>query len=509
MLAQLSARPLDLAPGLMPAASTVGLQQNATVDSLAVFDNGAACIFANGGNLRRDLSRCVAFEGFIAEGGLGLDRIAAALGSSNSPGDWRAAPDGHFSLAFVDVEAQRLCLLRGLSGGERLYTLDIDELVLFSSSLRPLLAFVGEQRRFNESLTKPLLMTGVKLFGADCLIDGVNELPAGHALYLEAGVRRRHWYYGALLRSPSGKLNQLAVNYRSCLTQAVCAAAGASRPVAVTLSGGIDSSAVALAAVDAFGADQVRAFTYEFDDPEHPNETHFAREVCRKLGIRKHHIISIGMDSFLAAIPETIWRAESFVHWPKAFMVPVTRALRDAGFERQLCGFGIGSHMAYFKDLAVLYRLFPWPALWLRYWSAAGHSRAAYAALSSLIHPGFEALNLRVFELLRGIIAGSGGHYPAEQFSPQWMRKLLTSLPDRDASTEREVRGGSLAETLARQAFVDLLSCVDITLWEKVTREIGCHRLSPAHFTACLAVRLSTLRSATATVAQRAPRASG
>jgi hypothetical protein len=299
-------------------------------------------------------------------------------------------------------------------------------------------------------------------------------------------VRRRHWYYGALLRSPSGDLRQLAGDYRSCLTQTVCAAAGASRPVAVTLSGGIDSSAVALAAVDAFGADQVHAFTYEFDDPEHPNETHFAREVCRKLGIRKHHIISIGMDDFLAAIPETIWRAENFVHWPKAFMVPVTRALRDAGFERQLSGFGIGSHMAYFKDLAVLYRLFPWAALWLRYWSAAGHSHAAYSALSSLIHPGFEAPNLRVFELLRQVLASSGGHYPVENFSPHWMRKLLSSLPDREVSAERELSSGSLSETLARQAFVDLLSCVDITRWEKVTREIGCHRLSPAHFTACL-----------------------
>ena len=167
-------------------------------------------------------------------------------------------------------------------------------------------------------------------------------------------------------------------------------------------------------------------------------------------------------------------------------MVPVTRALRDAGFERQLSGFGIGSHMAYFKDLAVLYRLFPWAALWLRYWSAAGHSHAAYSALSSLIHPGFEAPNLRVFELLRQVLASSGGHYPVENFSPHWMRKLLSSLPDREVSAERELSNGSLSETLARQAFVDLLSCVDITRWEKVTREIGCHRLSPAHFTACL-----------------------
>lgn len=61
---------------------------------------------------------------------------------------------------------------------------------------------------------------------------------------------------------------ELGRRFRDALTEAVAAAAGSERPVCVALSGGIDSSAIAAAAVDAFGAGGVEAITYEFGDPD-------------------------------------------------------------------------------------------------------------------------------------------------------------------------------------------------------------------------------------------------
>ena len=56
------------------------------------------------------------------------------------------------------------------------------------------------------------------------------------------------------------------------------------------------------------------AYTYEFDDPTHSNETAYARAVCRHMGIRDHHIIGLTLDAFIHEIPQTVLRAESPTH---------------------------------------------------------------------------------------------------------------------------------------------------------------------------------------------------
>jgi hypothetical protein len=45
---------------------------------------------------------------------------------------------------------------------------------------------------------------------------------------------------------------------------------------------------------------------------------------------------------------------------------------------------------------------------------------------------------------------------------------------------------GPLVETLRKFAFDRLVSCVDVTRWEKPTRELGVWRLSPAHVASAL-----------------------
>ena len=120
---------------------------------------------------------------------------------------------------------------------------------------------------------------------------------------------------------PEGPPQKLAREFRDALTRAVERAVGRSRPVAVALSGGIDSSAIAAAAVDVVGADNVHTFTYEFDDPSHSKETEYAREVAEALGIRRHEVFQISFEDYINAIPETVWHSESIADWPKAFMI--------------------------------------------------------------------------------------------------------------------------------------------------------------------------------------------
>jgi len=400
-------------------------------------------ISAEAGKLAGDGVACAAYEGFIVPG-------------TFNAGEPRLPPEGHYVLAHAS--ASGLTLMRALSGGERLYYCERDGVVYFACTLRALLALPGVERRLDPRKLRQAIRAGLAFSGDGSLVEGVSEVPAGHAVRFDAAGVSRRWAFGGLLTPLEGDPETLATAYREALLRAIIDCAGTARPVAVTLSGGIDSAAIAALAVEAFGADAVEAFTYEFDDPAHGSETPYAVAVCRHLGIRRHRVFRLPFERFLEAIPETVWRAESSVHWPKAFMLLATRQIRDAGHDRYLCGFGIGSHMDYYEEVA---RLLAWaPAGAVRaYWRLA-HSRGfRWLEAMERCHPALAKPNVRLLHFLN---------------------RLLRRGPD------EHLRGMPLVDQIRHQSFAHLLSCVDVTRWEKPLREIGAMRLSPAHLAATL-----------------------
>ena len=426
---------------------------------------------------------CIAAEGWIAQG---KKALAAALETGRDDGVPIPDPDGHYVLAHADSRNGTLTLLRSLSGGERLYYLRLGEVFLFAASVRPLLAHPGICRKLNSTVLNEVLLTGQTNFGCGTLFEGIDEVLPGHSLTVVQTIGPPQWRFSHSLRSPKGSVQHLAREFREALGSAVSTAIGTSRPVAVALSGGIDSSAVAAAAVEAVGADNVHAFTWEFDDPSHPTETHFAVEVSRRLGISHHHIFKVSFEEFIDSIPEVVWHSESFVHWPKSFLLPVARRIRQQGFTEYLTGFGIGSHMGYLDELARVLRFLPWTDRLLRYWKLAqfgGWGRLAYLGK---VHPGLELPHPRLYYLLLVMLQHRGYISDVTRFYPPEM-KVLVSHVQESSEGEAESMNLPLRDSLQLQAFAHLISCIDITRSEKSLREgAGVNRISPAHFNQCI-----------------------
>ena len=353
-------------------------------------------------------------------------------------------------------------------------------LVLFAASLRPLLAHPAVARRLHPPAVRDVLLAGLPLGANETLVTAVREVLAGEIVHLRGDEAVARWFWDGLLEPPEGDASALAGRFREALVRGVERSVGRSRPVAVTLSGGIDSAAVAASAVEAFGADAVVALSYEFDDPAHGTETAYAREVCRHLGIRRHRVFRIRFEEFLAAIPETVWRAESVVHWPKAFMVVAARRIRDEGFDRYLSGFGVGSHMAFYEDLARVLEGRGGARLLERYWRLGARARL------ERVHPALAPPGLRLLHFLgsvlgeRGVVGDPGALYPAP------LRRLRAAVAPGPAPAAPRPGGGPLLEVLRRRSFAHLVSCIDVTRWEKVSREVGALRLSPAHLAEAL-----------------------
>jgi hypothetical protein len=447
----------------------------------------------------RQVSRqgsCVgAAEGFLALRG---DTIQAAHARAVA----QRVPffcDGHYVLVEAHLDTPpRLTLLRTISGGEHLYFAELDRLIVFASSVRVLLANPQISDRLHSVACNEILMTGHVTHGDHTAFQSIREVLPGHQLTVNDAGATQTWFapWRQCLSSPEGSVDTLAGHFRERLTAGVEAAVVPGQRIAVALSGGIDSSAIAAAAVDVVGADNVVAYSYEFDDPRHPTETHFAAAVCKALDIRDHRVFRLDFESFLTSIPEAVWRSESPVYWPKPFMLDVARRIQEDGFDRYLTGFGIGSHMAYMEDLARLLGRLANPERALLAWTRARFRSTRWMGVLGKLHPGLQPPHPRLHYPLVRILVETGVIDDPKRFFPDRLAPLYNQLQSLTPSTEkgqhffgfedRAPRERWLREQLQLFAIRHLVSCVDVTRVEKSSREIGVHRISPAHFPSCI-----------------------
>src|SRR5688500_1229111 len=75
-------------------------------------------------------------------------------------------------------------------------------------------------------------------------------------------------------------------------------------PVGVMLSGGLDSSAIAAAAVE-LGHKRFHTFSVGFSDGGEYSELHYARSVVKHLGLENHEVV-VDRQTFLDILPDAV-----------------------------------------------------------------------------------------------------------------------------------------------------------------------------------------------------------
>jgi asparagine synthase (glutamine-hydrolysing) len=210
--------------------------------------------------------------------------------------------NGMFALAIWDARRRRLFLARDRVGIKPLYYAEKVERFVFGSELRALLAHPAVERRLDLAAVDEYL-TFEYVPAPRSILREVRKLPAGHYLTLQDGRVELHQYWDPnLLRSETGRLSEpeYSTRLRTELIESVRREMVSDVPVGVLLSGGIDSSAVAAAAVKA-GKGTVDSFSVSFDDPSF-DESAYARQVATAVGTR-HHDIRLGSADLLELVP--------------------------------------------------------------------------------------------------------------------------------------------------------------------------------------------------------------
>ena len=193
---------------------------------------------------------------------------------------------GMFAFAIYDQTRRVLFLARDRAGEKPLYWAEHRGGLVFASELKALMADPEFPRRLSPEGLAYYLSFGY-VPGDKCILEGVHKLPPAHCLSwsLTGGAPKinRYWDIPSARRDDASSIDELTDDLQRLLTAAVSEQLVADVPLAVLLSGGVDSSLVAAIAAQV-SHHTVRTFTVTL--PNHPrlDESRFARSVAQYLG---------------------------------------------------------------------------------------------------------------------------------------------------------------------------------------------------------------------------------
>jgi asparagine synthase (glutamine-hydrolysing) len=273
-----------------------------------------------GRRFRTDSDTEVVLEAFLADGEQAFSRFR-----------------GMFAFVICDLQTGELVCARDQVGVKPLYYSNTDGLFIAASEMRTMLAHPAVGKRLDLAAVVEYLAFGYTL-GERTLIEGVHKLVPGHVLRLKHGELTRSEYWDALPPSHPSEDRPLEDELVELLDEAVAAALVSDVPLSLMLSGGLDSSTIAVLAARHVPPSELTAYSVSFGLPTDESAT--AARLAGDLGMRHRELVLTN---------ETL--RQSFQHWLADMDVPtanptgvaishIARAVHEDGTKVLLSGDG-------------------------------------------------------------------------------------------------------------------------------------------------------------------------
>ena len=157
---------------------------------------------------------------------------------------------GDFALGLYDPSKQWMLLARDAVGVRPLYYYKNPNLLLFASEIKALLPYPGVPSRPNDVILAEFIFYGLRDPDFDddgqTFFEGIHALLPGHiAVITPEGFNvRRYWDFDPSRRIRLGSFQEYAEGFRFHFERAVKRRLRSAHPVAVSVSGGVDSSSI-------------------------------------------------------------------------------------------------------------------------------------------------------------------------------------------------------------------------------------------------------------------------
>ncbi len=258
-----------------------------------------------------------------------------------------------FALALWDERERKLIIARDRYGQKPLYFAHVGRLFLFASEVRALLASGLVAREID-----PSALLGYLAYGAvqepSTIVAGVSLLrPAAWMAVEPQGETSTELYW----QSPTEKRDTQPNELRESFSAAVKRHLVSDAPLGLFLSGGIDSSAITMAAARTAGA-RVRTLCVVFPEQADKSEAQYASIVAKRAGT-EHTEVPVTGSQMLKILPDALDAMDQ----PTSDAINtyvVSHAARQAGMKVALSGLGgdelFGGYPS-FRDVPRMLRL--------------------------------------------------------------------------------------------------------------------------------------------------------
>lgn len=210
--------------------------------------------------------------------------------------DCLAHMDGDFALVIWDARRQQAFCARDRMGNKPFHYHWNGRTLVFASELHPILALPWVAEVPNEDMLAEFL--AAEWYSRDeTLWTGVMRLVAAHCMEVgQSGPQpKQYWEPDLWATLPYTKDEEYVEHYRELLFDTVRRLSRSHLPVAIDVSGGLDSSAVfciaeRLRLASQLPAPGIEGYTLAFTDDSDANELVYARAVGEYLGVPIHEV---------------------------------------------------------------------------------------------------------------------------------------------------------------------------------------------------------------------------
>lgn len=288
---------------------------------------------------------------------------------------------GMFAFCLYDTKKEQLIVARDRIGEERVYFAEVPCGVVISSELKAILQEYISQPQLNvESLLAPIRFTG-GIAPRDTFVEQIKRVLPGEMLIINSnGVQHKRYWERKRTYDFDGTLEQAKEKTLELLHEAVDIEMRSDVPVAVMLSGGVDSSAVA--AIAKRCGHEVHTITTGYTGSHAQDERDVAKRFAGEQGFI-YHEIELSENDYIDSFDElTSYLDEPMTDSTAIAQWAMFKKVKDMGFKVLLGGMG-GDELFYgypaWNKLGESLRmrreheaLFPWKGKkldWIRFMS--------------------------------------------------------------------------------------------------------------------------------------------
>jgi len=270
--------------------------------------------------------------------------------------------DGMFAIVLFDIEKKSLYLARDYFGEKPLYILQTEHGVYFGSEPKSIWALQGKQNQINNTKIVNFLVNGYKSLFKDKedFFEGLERVDPGfieNIKFNDLIIRNKYSFNSKDKIKTIDKTNiarvEIIDNVRKIVKEAVGRRLESDVPLAICLSGGVDSGLIAAIAKRDFGV-SLDSYTLVSADDRY-SEAASSSRIAKYIGLN-HNLVDINPNDFLIRLKKLVTYHESPIstisYYVQSFLM---EKIHQDGFKVSLMGTGADEIFTGYYDHHLLY----------------------------------------------------------------------------------------------------------------------------------------------------------